>query len=301
MAAAVSTSVAQAGPDVPARRRFSRTLAPARWAEYERLLSEALARGYWVTTLERFVATPPNPGRRVLVLRHDVDQHPRSALAMAAIETAAGVRSTWYFRWRTADPRVIARLRAGGFEIGLHYETLTRRLLEDEGRCRDAGRSGGAGRRGGSGGAAVDAALISACATELRAEIAAFSARFGPLRSVCPHGDTRVGGIHNGVLAQAAGLGRDGLPYDANRVMRGRELASWVTDRSAPNGSWRDGLNPHALLSAGATPILCVTHPNNWSGGPGLALDRLVAALAPARLGPVPIRTRADRPPSGDD
>ena len=31
-----------------------------------------------------------------MILRHDVDQYPRSALRMSDVEVALGARSTWY-------------------------------------------------------------------------------------------------------------------------------------------------------------------------------------------------------------
>src|SRR5205085_9408181 len=113
-----------------ARTRLSRTVAMARWAEYRRLLEMALRRGYRVRALEDWVLESPQPEAPELILRHDVDQHPRSALAMASIELDVGVRSTWYFRWRTAHPVAVGRLRESGFGVGLHYETLSRLALE---------------------------------------------------------------------------------------------------------------------------------------------------------------------------
>ncbi len=275
----VATSVARTA-DAPRRGRLARTRSRARWREYGPLLAHALQRGYRLISLERFVTDPPADDWPLLVLRHDVDQHPRSALRMAAIEREAGVSSTWYFRWRTADARVIGRLREDGFEVGLHYETLTRRLLAT-----------------GRGVETVDRHLLDSCREELRLEIDAFVDRFGPISSLCPHGDTRVPGAHNGVLL------RDLPPedfrglVDCNEAMRGRELAAWVTDRSVPDGRWVGGLDPDALLEARTTPMLWLTHPNNWAGGARLLVDRVVGGALPWRFPPVPIRTRRDRPP----
>jgi hypothetical protein len=263
----------------PRRARFARTMASSRWPEYGQLLAIALRHGYRVISLERFVSDPPNDSRPLLVLRHDVDQHPRSALRMAAIERAAGVSSTWYFRWRTADARVIKRLRAQGFEVGLHYETLTRRLLQT-----------------GRGPETIDDQLLASCRAELRTEISSFSQRFGEISSICPHGDTRVPGVHNGILLRDQPREDFAGMVDSNEAMRGRALAAWVTDRSAPDGNWGGEHQPTALLAARTSPMLCLTHPNNWAGGGGLLLDRIVAAVLPWRLPPAPIRTRRDRP-----
>ena len=262
----------------PAGARLSRTLSRARWDEYRRLLASARAHGYRLWALEDWVRDGPGEGERELVLRHDVDQHPRSALSMAAIELDAGVRSTWYFRWRTAHPAVLRRLREQGFGVGLHYETLSRMAL-----------------RGGNGG---DSAL-EAGRRELRREIAAFQASFGPIRSVCPHGDSRVPGVGNAELMRGRDPAEFGVEFDGNEAMRGRGLALWLTDRSAPQGGWNEGVVPHTLLAEGVSPVLCITHPNNWASGASLWADRLLAAALPAPAPATrsrPIRTGRDEP-----
>jgi hypothetical protein len=101
---------------------LSRTLSRSRWDEYSTLLRIAVEQGYALLSLEAWLADPQLAAHEPrLVLRHDVDQHPSSALRMAAIEAELGVRSTWYFRWRTARPKVVEAIRSQGHAIGLHY------------------------------------------------------------------------------------------------------------------------------------------------------------------------------------
>jgi hypothetical protein len=191
-----------------------------------------------------------------LLLRHDVDQHPRSALRMAAIEAELGVLSTWYFRWRTASPAVVGAIRTAGHAVGLHYETLTREVL----------------RRGLT---ASDApALIPDTRELLRQEIVAFQERHGPAYSACPHGDTRVPGVHNGVLLLGQDWASYGLRWDANAAMRAHRLDVWLTDRSIAEGRWKESLDPIDLLVDRRSPILAVVHPNNWVSGLSLWCDR---------------------------
>jgi hypothetical protein len=270
------------------RPRLSRTFSRARWGEYRRFLVDALDRGYSILSLEDWVDERKrgrDDGEPTLILRHDVDQHPRSALAMASIERDLGLRSSWYFRWRTAHPVVIATLKADGFQVGLHYETLTRNALE-------RGSDGPAGPT-----------LVESSRRELRAEIATFARLFGPFRSAIPHGDSRIPAVHNAELLRGQDCSSYGIEFDGNEAMRGQELAHWLTDRTAAEGGWKDGIEPARLLSTGVSPILSVTHPNNWASGPGLWMDRaLRAALPPAprdssgRLRR-PIRTGSDLPP----
>jgi hypothetical protein len=259
-------------PRVRARRRLGRTLSLARWREYRRLLVLAQSQGYALVSLESWLANAEaHAGKDVLILRHDVDQCPASAARMAAIESELGICSTWYFRWRTAQPKVIQAIRDGGHEVGLHYETLTRELLRRGLRAADA------------------QTLIPEVRPLLRAELAAFAERHGPARSTCPHGDTRMRGVHNGVLLQGEDLSAYGVDWEANAAVGRLPLEVWLTDRSSAEGRWKDGMDPADLLIDRRSPILAVVHPNNWVSGLGLWWDRIL----PERLG----MTGTDAPP----
>jgi hypothetical protein len=258
------------------RRRFSRTFSRARWPEYGRLLKTALGHGYRVVTLEEFLDGRLGEGDGpVLILRHDVDQHPASALTMSDVEVALGLRSTWYLRWRTARPDVVAELRRRGGEVGFHYETLSRAALEGADLGADPDERLRRGRE------------------LLREEIATFAELHGPIRSVAAHGDTRAPGVNNGDLLRGEEWTDYGVDYDANDAMRRHRLAAWATDRSSAEGGWSNDVDPFALLRAGETPILCLTHPNNFVSGPALWRDRLSAALR--RVSDAPA---ASHPPS---
>jgi hypothetical protein len=253
------------------RPRLGRTLSRARWPEYEQLLGIALNQEYEFLGVEQWLASSPQTVQRPLVvLRHDVDQYPGSALRMASIESEFGVRSTWYFRWRTADPAVVEGLRGEGHAVGLHYETLTRLALE----------------RGLS--SAETSALIPEARELLAQEIAAFGELCGPIRSACPHGDTRVAGVHNGVLLRGQDLAAYGIEWDTNDAVGQRGVDVWLTDRSSAEGRWQDRSDPLDLLIDRRTPLLLIVHPNNWAFGPALWWDRLV---------PGGTRTRGDEPP----
>lgn len=284
---ASSSSAAEIAPPPPARLRprLSRTLAPARWGEYRTLLETALENGYRVLGVEEWVAGADSSPAPLLALRHDVDQHPRSALEMARVERELGLRSAWYLRWRTADPRVIGALREAGCTVGFHYETLSRMALESGARSD-----------------AEVVALVPAARAGLQAEVAAFAGLYGPIRSICPHGDSRVPLARNAMLVKRREAGEFGVEFDVNEAMRGRGLASWLTDRTLPEGRWAGRAEPHALFAARRSPILCVVHPNNWSSGVSLWLDRALAAVLPAAgdggRPRRPLRTGVDAPPA---
>jgi hypothetical protein len=270
------------------RPRLSRTFSAARWEEYRALLEDALTGGYRVVSLEHWLAETELSTAPTLILRHDVDQHPRSALEMAAIESELGLSSTWYFRWRTASPAVIARLRDIGSAVGLHYESLSRYVLRE-----------------GLGPEDIDDSVVERCRATLLAEVEQFARRHGEIQSICPHGDSRVAFVSNATLVRGREMAEFGVRWDGNEAMRRRGLRLWLTDRSAAEGSWNQRAAPQDSFEQLVTPILCLTHPNNWTSGPSLWGDRLLSRIARSPpLGAIvrltTVSTLGDRPPVDD-
>ncbi len=264
------------------RRLSARRSVPSRWHEYRALLAAARREGYAIESAEDWLRDRGRADRRVLILRHDVDRAPASALTMARIDAEFGARASWYFRWRTAHPTVIRYVKRSGGQVGLHYETASRRAL------RMAPSRPGAG-------------FERDCRARLAAELRTFEVRFGPAASACPHGDTRIPDVRNDRLLDGEDLSRYGLEVDAHRGFRGVPLACWLTDRSQPIGGWKDDGDPHAMLARGGSPILVVTHPNNWISSVALWRDSALRASLPDpgrhRLLGRPIRSGPDDPP----
>lgn len=247
------------------------------------LLGAVLEHGWISVDLERWIAMD-GVGGRIVIVRHDVDQHPATAVRMARIDARHGVKGTWYFRWRTASPQAIEAIRELGGTIGFHYETLTR--VARHGRLSPE---------------AIGEDEIQRARSELKQEIRLFQQRFGPIRSICAHGDTRVQGVSNQVLAKELDPREVGV-FDANEALSRYRLGLWMTDRAASDGRWKDGIDPVRVLRESQDPILCLTHPNNWCSGLSLWSDRLRAALLPTP-GPdvsrplLGMRTGGDNPP----
>jgi hypothetical protein len=89
---------------------------------YRELLQAARAGGY------RFAGFDGSPSPGDLILRHDVDLSLEAAVALAEVEAAAGVFSTWFLMTRSDfynldSPQgvwVLARLRALGGRVAQH-------------------------------------------------------------------------------------------------------------------------------------------------------------------------------------
>jgi hypothetical protein len=253
-----------------------RLTAGTRWGEYASLLSEAKANGYRLVSLEEWVRSGCDRESLTFVLRHDVDQIPEAARKMAGIENALEVRSTWYFRWRTARRDILDDLREAGHSVGVQFETLSRAAREGEVAQEDLSAK----------------ATIKRFRPALRGELAAFEAAFGPVSTIAAHGDTRVREANNRRLSRRLSPERWGDRFDGDEAVREAKLALKVTDRARPY-TWSGGGDPFTAVASGTSPILCLTHPNNWTAGFTRAFDRGIRV--PLRTGVARVRAGSRR------
>ena len=64
--------------------------------------------------------------QRNIILRHDIDDHPKNALCFARIQSSKKIFGTYYFRAvsQSYDESVIKEIHDLGHEVGYHYETM---------------------------------------------------------------------------------------------------------------------------------------------------------------------------------
>ena len=91
--------------------------------KYKQLLLALKSQGYFFQTFAEFIE---HPGKKTLVLRHDVDALPENSLRFAKIQAAQGITGTYYFRIipQSFNENIIKEIAALGHEIGYHYETI---------------------------------------------------------------------------------------------------------------------------------------------------------------------------------
>ncbi len=94
---------------------------------YKHICSTLRKKFYTILTVNEYLRAKTIPAKTV-VLRHDVDRRPSTALRMAKLEHEEGLRSTYYFRYVKGifDPAIIHEISALGHEVGYHYETLSK-------------------------------------------------------------------------------------------------------------------------------------------------------------------------------
>jgi len=95
--------------------------------KYRHLCRCLLDRGFTPVTLSGYLLQPNREPSRCVILRHDVDLFPSTALRMATLERDLGIQASYYFRYPfTFHPPTIRAVAALGHEVGYHYEVLTK-------------------------------------------------------------------------------------------------------------------------------------------------------------------------------
>ena len=241
------------------KRLYRDYLMPDRMGDYERLLrfaSDMAYRGVPVGAFRQLVGEglgDDPAGRRLLVLRHDIDSSPELSLAFAAIEERMGVRGSYFFRLSTIDVGIMRRLAEAGHEVGYHYEELAT-VAKERGANR-ADRVNG---------------LIPVARDRFAANLAALRRRTGlPLRVAASHGDfaNRALGVTNVVLLADPSFRRaQGIDVEAYDAALMQPVAVRVADTYHP-AFWKPQ-SPLAAVRQGDGPCYVLTHPRQWGRQP---------------------------------
>lgn len=180
-------------------------------------------------------------------MRHDVDFDILFAKALAYIENKIRVRSTFYFRWPTADPATIEYVKKLGHDVGLHYETLATFCKKND--IYDA--------------AEIDSNIIKECRNLLKTEIKTFESQFGDIYSVASHGDerNRLLGVANTILLKGQDISNFYINISASLLEREpRTEQIFVAD----SGNKWDPYSMSQALDENWRRIYCLIHPVWW-------------------------------------
>lgn len=276
----------------------------SRWKQYRKLLQKFIDSGYTAIKLHDYVEAYrwkdrpsdlidfmqlDDKNKKILLLRHDVDDDPASVYKMANIELELGIRSTFYFRWKTVNDTLIGWLLKNKFDVGLHYESLASHVMyyeafNDESvigtKKRKVGVKGYKRRKPGNW-KKVDVKphrrliLTNRLRNEvghffnstqiLKIEMELFRSRFGGnlnLNSICSHGhrvNREIGVANKEMLAN---------PFrKENNVFEAYDLLdhnlTYISDTSSVHGMWRND-NPYDAIKRGDKIIYMLIHPCHW-------------------------------------
>lgn len=234
-------------------RVYADFLMPSRLPTYRRLLETFLEAEYVVVSIETYwdlIKTGMlDPGKRTVILRHDIDTDPGTGRRMWEIEQDLGVGGSFFFRLSTVDEALMRAIAESGGHASYHYEELA--TVSKRHRIRTS--------------ADVDRYLGEA-RDEFRGNLAFLRRRTGlPLNIVASHGDfvNRRLGVPNWHLLTDTGFRRD---VGVDLETYDEAIMSYVTSRHSDTLHPRYWMpeDPHAAITRGERVIYLLVHPRHW-------------------------------------
>jgi len=103
---------------------FIKYLKNNRIKEYENIIKKALENDYQVIGLRDYVLKNYDENMKLFILRHDVDHFSDGTKMMLEVEKKYGVKSSFYFRNSTFEPKLMKEIEEYGSEASLHFEPI---------------------------------------------------------------------------------------------------------------------------------------------------------------------------------
>ncbi len=220
-----------------------------RLKKYKYYIQYAREKGYQALSLESFYKLPNRRSRKHFVLRHDVDHLGIWTRKMFETEKMLNVKSTYYFRFSTIDKELIQEMLDSGFDVGLHFETISDYARECNIKNKDE----------------IDMELMK---QRLKEDIQRFEEIIGhEIFSCCSHGapENRVLGISNNAITEKADMMEFGLKFEAYDKKLYEAVDCHVMDGSLLyNFGFSYADTPITAIDAGHANIIFLSHPNHW-------------------------------------
>lgn len=240
---------------------FKTILLNNRLKSYMRYIELAKRHGYKVCSMKDFFEGKDQPDVKHFVLRHDVDHVTSATKKMYETEIKCGVRSTYYFRFCTMDITLIKEMLSNGFEIGLHYETISDYAKKYQ--CTSM--------------AEID---ISDLREAVKSDIEKFNNMVGYKMTSCAgHGtpeNTKLN-CSNNILLEGQNMEEYGLAFEAyDKNLYEQYIQCHIMDGNIRNNygfSYVD--NPINAIQSEKRNIIFLAHPNHWYFTSKIRLEEL--------------------------
>jgi len=231
---------------------YKKIFQPNRLSQYKEVISTALNQGYVVTSLIDWYENYKGKDIKVLILRHDVDFDYEGAYQMYMLEKSMGVKSTYYFRWLSVNKGIMKKMKNDGFEVSLHYETLSTYAKENKLFDRDA----------------ITDKVRELCYDKLEQEIEYFESVFGKVKTICSHGDrvNRLIEVSNYKIINYERLKSIGVVFNTYNPKVLKEFDAYISDSSIYNNfAWKHDGDPVSAILESKKNICLLTHPIHWN------------------------------------
>lgn len=237
------------------KRIIRKLIQSSRLDEYRKILMAAMEQGYILTSLADWYENNFYPGKKVLLLRHDVDMNAYCALKMFDIEYKLGVKSTYYFRWLTEDSSIIKKIAREGFEVSLHYETLATYCRKNKIKTQSS----------------IKEEDFKKCFDQLLEEKKMFEKKYGKVKTLSSHGAPRNRKINtpNHVVLNAGNKDLLNIYFETYDSSIMNRIDKYISDSSInTDHKWRNNSDPLDEIRKNTSTICLLTHPQHWYYSP---------------------------------
>ena len=224
--------------------------------EYENIIKQALASDYAVISLRDYIENNYDKSKKLFLLRHDVDHFSNATRMMFDIEKQYGVKSSFYFRNSTYEPKLMKEIEAYGSEASLHFEPIADFVKANEIKSKKE--------------------LLSfenweqKCLNILKANLERYRNLLDiPCLTIASHGEyenTLVETPNNYLTENIDTYKFLNIKLEAYNKEMIEKVTCYISDVPIEiNGGYRYGITPFEAIENNEKFVLFLTHPNHWN------------------------------------
>ena len=235
---------------------FIKYLRNDRIKEYENIIKKALENNYEVISLRDYIEEKYDKNKKLFILRHDVDHFSDGTKMMFEVEKEYGVKSSFYFRNSTFEPKLMKEIENYGSEASLHFETIADFVKANGIKNKEELYS--------------HKDWQQRCLNILKSDIERFRNLLDiPCVTIASHGEyenTLVQIPNNYLTEDVSTYEFLGIKLEAyNKEMIEKKVTCYISDVPIEiNSGYRYGTTPFEAIENGEKFIMFLTHPNHW-------------------------------------
>jgi len=234
---------------------FIRYLKNNRIEEYHKIIKTALENEYQVSSLRNYVEEKYDKNKKLLILRHDVDHFSNGTRMMFEIEKKYNVKSSFYFRNSTFEPKLMKEIEEYGSEASLHFESIADFVKANDIKNKNE--------------LFAIKDWQERCLDILKCDIERFRKLLDiPCVTIASHGEyenTLVQTPNNYLTEDTDTYEYLGIKLEAYNKEFIENIACYISDVPVEiNNGYRYGVTPFEAIEKNEKIILFLTHPNHW-------------------------------------
>ena len=234
---------------------FIRYLKNDRIKEYEEIIKLAKEKDYEVISLRDYIEEKYDTSKKLFILRHDVDHFSSGTKMMFEVEKKYGVKSSFYFRNSTFEPKLMNSIEEYGSEVSLHFEPIADFVKANGIKNKEE--------------------LYSfknweqRCLNILKANLDRFRNLLDiPCLTIASHGEyenSLVETPNNYLTEDTKTYNFLGIKLEAYNKQMIEKVTCYISDVPIEiNSGYRYGTTPFEAIQKGERFIIFLTHPNHW-------------------------------------